>query len=151
MKIRGTNLESLFNLVQATLTKHGYDLSNKWSAWPELNDFYPCHLAGNYIVTNEHNDIARFTNEHGNHPIGVGGVVGDSVAAFEELKTLLGLQLADDVDAESAMTYKGHRERYWLITTPEYADSDPAILSGITDSQILERTMAAVMSLFAED
>jgi hypothetical protein len=126
IEIKGSYLEELFNLIGSVYSKHGFERRG-WSGWPSLNEYYPSHLAGNFIVTDENNYFEEFRSSHGSHPALGGGLTGDHSKAWPEFVQVLGLELADDLDGYNMLTYRGHRKRYWLITNPRYSGGFPAI------------------------
>lgn len=118
--IQGSYVEKLFDLICRVYRKHGFTTQG-WQGCPRLNEYYPSHLPGNFLVTDENDYLAEFRSPDGSHPILGSGWVGDHSAAWAEISGLLGLELADDIDGANFLTYPGHRKRYWRITAPEYA------------------------------
>ena len=119
-EIKGSYIERLFDLICGVYRKHGFT-SQGWQGWPSLNEYYPSHIPGNFLVTDENDYLAEFRSPDGSHPILGSGWTGDYVAAWAEISGLLGLELADDLDGANFLTYPGHRKRYHRITAAEYA------------------------------
>jgi hypothetical protein len=119
-EIKGSYIEKLFDLICGVYRKHGFERQG-WQGWPSLNEYYPSHLSGNFLVTDENDFLDEFRSPDGSHPVLDGGMSGDYRAAWAEISGLLGLELADDIDGANFLTYPGHRKRYYRITAAEYA------------------------------
>lgn len=120
IEIKGSYLEVLFDLINMIYTRHRFSRQG-WDGWPSLNEYYPSHLVGNFIVTDENNYFEEFRSSIGSHPVLGSGFNGNHGKAWAELTRMLGLELVDDLDGANFLTYPGHRKRYWKITVPEYA------------------------------
>ena len=120
LKIKGSIYEVLFDKILNVYRKHGYSVSG-WHGWPTLNHYYFCKEHGDYILTDENDNLMSFTSHIGNHPCLDSGIMGNSASAFAETKEVLGLKLVKDDDASSSFTYPGHRVRQWKITNPEFS------------------------------
>lgn len=118
--IKGTIYEVLFDKILSVYREHGYKVSS-WDGWPTLNPYGSCNAHGDYLLTDENDNLMKFASHLGNHPCLGTGSMGDSALAFAEIKEALGLQLVDDFDASSSFTYPGHRIRQWKITNPEFS------------------------------
>jgi hypothetical protein len=119
-EIKGSYIEKLFDLICGVYLKHGFKRQG-WQGWPSLNEYYPSHIPGNFLVTDEHDYLSEFRSPDGSHPILGSGMIGDNAGAWAEISGLLGLELADDLDGANFLTYPGHRKRYYRITAAEYA------------------------------
>jgi hypothetical protein len=117
--IMPTEIANLFDVIRGVYSKHGFNLLYRWQDWPSLNKFYPSpEVLGDYwfLVTNEHNRFEEFISLKGSHPVLGSHGVGDNIPAFEELSSVLGLELAAECDDSNWLTYKGKKVRYWKIT-----------------------------------
>ena len=117
--IMPTEIANLFDLIRGVYSKHGFDLLYRWQDWPTLNQFYPSpEVLGDYwfLTTNEHNRFEQFRSLKGSHPVLGSHGVGDNIPAFEELSSILGLELIKEYDDGNWLTYKGKKIRYWKIT-----------------------------------
>jgi hypothetical protein len=119
-EIKGSYIEKLFDLICGVYLKHGFKRQG-WQGWPSLNEYYPSHIPGNFLVTDEHDYLSEFRSPDGSHPILGSGMIGDNAGAWAEISGLLGLELADDIDGANFLTYPGHRKRYYRITNAGYA------------------------------
>jgi hypothetical protein len=132
--IAGTYLEVLFDLVTDIYKSRGHWVTD-WRGWPELNGYYPCHLPGNYIKTDENNAIECFISHEGKGGLHAGYI--DEIA-FEEVRKVLDLKLVEDRDGYNSLTYKGKRDRYWKINNPKFA-GDPCTKESLPQSSEIER------------
>ena len=114
-----TEIANLFEIIRDVYTKHGFDLFKPWQDWPSLNKFYPSpEVLGDhwFLTTNENNRFERFKSLEGEHPVLNSHGVGDNISAFEELSSVLELELVAEYDDSNWLTYKGKKVRYWKIT-----------------------------------
>jgi hypothetical protein len=117
--IMPTEIANLFDLIRGVYSKHGFNLLYRWQDWPTLNQFYPSPegLGDHwFLTTNEHNRFEQFRSLKGSHPVLGSHGVGDAKLAFEELSSILGLELIKEYDDSNWLTYKGKKVRYWKIT-----------------------------------
>jgi hypothetical protein len=116
--IMPTEIANLFEVIRGVYSRYGFDLK-PWQVWSRLNKFYPSpEVLGDYwfLTTNETNYFEEFRSLKGSHCVLNSRNVGDAKPAFEELKTILGLELVAEYDDSNWLTYKGKAVRYWKIT-----------------------------------
>ena len=116
--IMPTEIANLFEVIRGVYSRYGFDLK-PWQVWSRLNKFYPSpEVLGDYwfLTTNETNYFEEFRSLKGSHCVLNSRNVGDAKPAFEELKTILGLELVAEYDDSNWLTYKGKKIRYWKIT-----------------------------------
>jgi hypothetical protein len=116
--IMPTEIANLFEVIRGVYSRYGFDLK-PWQVWSRLNKFYPSpEVLGDYwfLTTNETNYFEEFRSLKGSHCVLNSRNVGDAKPAFEELKTILGLELVAEYDDSNSLTYKGKAVRYWKIT-----------------------------------
>jgi hypothetical protein len=142
MKIKGTYLQQLFEVIEDIYVRHRIKVcdSRSWErVGEELNEWHSCELIGNFIKTDEKNTFDGFISNLGDHYVfGSFSFIageGKAEAAFAELTDTLNLSLAFDEDKSGPSTYDGYRLRYWKINNPEFSGADGPPLREILEEK----------------